>query len=277
MTELAIGDVKLVVAGLSDTGRKRKVNEDSYLVEPPVFVVADGMGGYEAGDRASAAVIAAFHENTVVEGFATLLGIRNALVAADAKVAAVAAETTRGAGSTVAGAILIDHEGVPSWLVFNVGDSRVYRHMGTELEQLTIDHSLGQELVDAGELLPQDLATFPDRNVITRAIGAADSSSDSWLVPVINGERLLICSDGLTSELVDEAIRATLTMGGRPESVAATLVERANEAGGRDNISVIVIDVVSGGGDVSSDSTTGSGFLSDQDSDADKNDITVEL
>src|SRR5690606_12260286 len=103
------------------------------------------------------------------------------------------------------------------------------------------------------------------------------SSSDSWLVPVINGERLLICSDGLTSELVDEAIRATLTMGGRPESVATTLVERANEAGGRDNISVIVIDVVSGGGDVSSDNTTGSGYLSHETTDADKNDITVEL
>ena len=247
MTELTIGGVKLVVAGFSDTGRKRKVNEDSYLVEAPVFVVADGMGGYEAGDRASAAVVTAFHENTVVEGFATLLGIRNALVAADAKVAAVAAETTRGAGSTVAGAILIEHEGVPCWLIFNVGDSRVYRHVGTELEQLTIDHSLGQELVDAGEMSHEDLATFPDRNVITRAIGAADSAADSWVVPVVNGERLLICSDGLTSELVDEGILATLTMGGRPEAVAATLVQRANEAGGRDNITVVVVDTVSGG------------------------------
>ncbi len=277
MTELTIGRVKLVVAGLSDTGRKRKVNEDSFLVESPVFVVADGMGGYEAGDRASAAVISAFQENTVVEGFATLLGIRNALVAADAKVAAVAAETTRGAGSTVAGAILIEHEGAPCWLIFNVGDSRVYRHVGTELEQLTIDHSLGQELVDAGEMLQEDLATFPDRNVITRAIGAADSTADSWVVPVINGERLLICSDGLTSELVDEGIRATLTMGGRPESVASTLVQRANEAGGRDNISVIVIDVISGGGDPSSDNMTGSGLLSHGAYDTGKNDATVEL
>lgn len=277
MTELTIGGVKLVVAGFSDTGRKRKVNEDSYLVEAPVFVVADGMGGYEAGDRASAAVVTAFHENTVVEGFATLLGIRNALVAADAKVAAVAAETTRGAGSTVAGAILIEHEGVPCWLIFNVGDSRVYRHVGTELEQLTIDHSLGQELVDAGEMSHEDLATFPDRNVITRAIGAADSAADSWVVPVVNGERLLICSDGLTSELVDEGILATLTMGGRPQAVAATLVQRANEAGGRDNISVIVIDVVSGGAEPGSDTVTSSGFLSQEDSDPDDIDNTVEL
>ena len=277
MSELTVGGVKLVVAGHSDTGRKRKVNEDSFLVEAPVFVVADGMGGYEAGDRASAAVVEAFRENAVVEGFATLLGIRNALVAAEAKVAVVAGETTRGAGSTVAGAILIEHEGAPSWLVFNVGDSRVYRHIGTELDQLTIDHSLGQELVDAGEMRQEDLATFPHRNVITRAIGASDGSADSWLVPVINGERLLICSDGLTSELADESIRATLTMGGRPEAVAATLVQRANEAGGRDNISVIVIDVVSGGADAGSDSMTGSGIRSTVGTDTDKNDTTVEL
>lgn len=277
MAELIVGDVKLVVAGLTDTGRKRKANEDSILVDAPVFVVADGMGGYEAGDRASAAVVESFRENAVGEGYATLMGIRNALVAADLKVAAVAGETTRGAGSTVAGAILIEHEGAPNWLVFNVGDSRVYRHMGTELDQLTIDHSLGQELVDAGQMVQEDLATFPDRNVITRAIGASDSSADSWLVPVINGERLLICSDGLTSELADESIRATLTMGGRPESVAATLVQRANEAGGRDNISVIVIDVVSGGADPGSDNATGSGFLSTAGSESDKNDATVEL
>lgn len=256
MTELIVGDVKLIVAGLTDTGLKRKANEDSFLIEAPVFVVADGMGGYEAGDRASGAVVAAFRENAVVEGFATMLGIRNSLVAASAMVAAVAAQTTRGAGSTVAGAVLIEHEGAPSWLIFNVGDSRVYRQAGAELEQLTIDHSLGQELVDAGKMLREDLATFPDRNVITRAIGASDSSADSWLVPVINGERFLICSDGLTSELDDESIRAILTMGGRPESVATTLVQRATEAGGRDNISVIIIDVVAGGDDPDANDTT---------------------
>lgn len=281
MKELTVGDVKLSVAGLSDIGRKRKVNEDSYLVDAPVFIVADGMGGYEAGDLASAAVVAAFREHAVVAGFATLLGIRNALVSADARVAAVAAATTKGAGSTVAGAVLIEHEGAPCWLIFNVGDSRVYRHVGTELEQLTIDHSLGQELVDAGELRQEDLATFPDRNVITRAIGAVDSSADSWVVPVVNGERLLICSDGLTSELVDEGILATLTLGGRPEAVATTLVQRANEAGGRDNISVIVIDVVAGGAEPGSDSVTSSGFLlhegDDEGTDPGDFDDTVEL
>ena len=139
---VAVGDVRLSVAELTDTGRKREVNEDSVLVSSPVFLVADGMGGYEAGDRASAAVVDAFRA-IAGTGFGTLAGIRDALVAADAGVAIVAASTKRGAGSTVAGAVLIEHEGEPHWLVFNVGDSRVYRHYGSDLEQLTIDHSLG--------------------------------------------------------------------------------------------------------------------------------------
>jgi serine/threonine protein phosphatase PrpC len=273
---IAVGDVRLSVAELTDTGRKREVNEDSVLVSSPVFLVADGMGGYEAGDRASGAVVDAFRP-LAGTGFGTLAGIRDALVAADAGVAIVAASTKRGAGSTVAGAVLIEHEGEPHWLVFNVGDSRVYRHYGSELEQLTIDHSLGQELVERGELRPEDLATYAERNVITRAIGAADSTADSWLVPVVTGERLLICSDGLSSELDDESIRASLTMGGRPESVAAALVHRANRNGGRDNISVVVIDVLSGGGEPESEHTTPLGGVRDGLADPSLDDTTIQV
>jgi serine/threonine protein phosphatase PrpC len=273
---IAVGDVRLSVAHVSDTGRKREVNEDSVLVSSPVFLVADGMGGYEAGDRASGAVVDAFRPMSS-EGFGTLAGIRDALIAADAGVAIVAASTRRGAGSTVAGAVLIEHEGEPYWLVFNVGDSRVYRHYGSDLEQLTVDHSLGQELVERGELRPEDLATYAERNVITRAIGAADSTADSWLVPVIDGERLLICSDGLSSELDDESIRASLTMGGRPESVATALVQRANLNGGRDNISVVIIDVVSGGGAPESENPTGLGGLRDGLADPSLDDTTIQV
>ncbi|MEO5534681.1 MAG: protein phosphatase 2C domain-containing protein [Pseudolysinimonas sp.] len=249
--------IKLAVAAVTDPGLKREINEDSYLAESPVFLVADGMGGYEAGDRASAAVVAAF---TKLAGrdFAELTDIRDALLAADDGVAAVAGETTRGAGSTVSGLALVKQDGIPCWLVFNVGDSRVYRHMGAELTQLTTDHSLGQELIERGELRREDLQTFPNRNVITRAIGAADSMADSWLVPLINGERMLVCSDGLHSELDDESIRAVLTMSGRPETAAQALVDRAKQHGGRDNISIIVLDVLSGGRDAGSDSMTGS-------------------
>ena len=258
MTAASGGGIQLAVAAVTDPGLKREVNEDSYLAEAPVFLVADGMGGYEAGDRASAAVVDAFRGRLLGREFAVLEDVRDALLDADDKVAGVASGTTRGAGSTVSGLALVQHEGAPYWLVFNVGDSRVYRHVGTELAQLTVDHSLGQELIDRGELRREDLNTFPDRNVITRAIGAADSMADSWLVPVVNGERLLVCSDGLHSEVDDESIRAVLTMNGRPETAAQALVVRAKQNGGRDNISIIVLDVVSGGGDAAADMTTGS-------------------
>ena len=249
--------VQLTSAVATDVGLVRRANEDSALVEWPVFVVADGMGGYEAGDRASAAVVEAFREHVAGVAVADVASVRTALAAAGHAVAAVAASTDRGAGSTVAGIALVEDDDGPAWLVFNVGDSRVYRHHGIELEQLTVDHSVGQELVESGELRPDQLATFARRNVITRAIGAPDSTADSWLLPVVNGERLLICSDGLTSEVSDEGIRATLTMSGRPESAAAALVQRALQAGGRDNVTVVVVDVIAGGIDEQSDATTG--------------------
>ena len=277
MSEVAAaGGIVLAVASLTDPGLKREVNEDSLFAESPVFLVADGMGGYEAGDLASAAVVAAFR-GLAGDGFADLTDIRAALVAASAGVAEVASATSRGAGSTVTGAVIVEHEGVPHWLVFNVGDSRVYRHFGSELEQLTVDHSLGQELVDKGELRREDMSAFADRNVITRAIGAADSTADSWLVPVVNGERLLICSDGLHSELPDEGIRATLTMSGKPESAVATLVQRAKAAGGRDNISVIVIDVISGGSLLVGEFTTGAAAVAGDLSDPELDGTTIPV
>ncbi|AXL13667.1 serine/threonine-protein phosphatase [Microbacterium foliorum] len=221
------------------------MNEDSVLAASPVFLVADGMGGHDAGDKASAAVVAAFAPLVGTE--VTTAEIGAALARANETVEAIASQHSRGAGSTLAAVALVEHDGMPHWLVFNVGDSRVYRLFANELDQLTVDHSLGQELVDAGEMRPEDLAGFAQRNVITRAIGASDNIADSWLVPVIDGERLLLCSDGLSGEVGDESIRATLTMAGRPETAAAALVRRAKQSGGRDNITVIVIDVVSGG------------------------------
>ncbi|WP_240665914.1 PP2C family serine/threonine-protein phosphatase [Agromyces sp. LHK192] len=257
----AEASVILSVGTATDRGRRREVNEDSLLAQAPVFIVADGMGGYEAGDRASRAVVDAFRRHAAHGAYTTLDAVREALIAADDGVAAVAEGTSRGAGSTVTGVALVDVDGEPNWLVLNVGDSRVYRHLGTELHQVTIDHSLAQELVDDGSMRREDMRGFAQRNVITRAIGAADSSADSWLLPVTNGERLLICSDGLTSEVTDEAIRATLTMAGRPESAAEALVARANEAGGRDNITVVVVDVVSGGRRAPIDDGSGSSSM----------------
>ncbi|WNM24096.1 PP2C family protein-serine/threonine phosphatase [Demequina capsici] len=256
MTALTIGSVSLNVAAVTDVGLVRAQNEDAFMADGPAFVVADGMGGYEAGDRASAAVVAAFKDRLSSTAFGTFDEVNAALLDADDRVAVVAAGTTIGAGSTATGAVLADHQGRPHWLVFNVGDSRVYRHLGTHLQQLTTDHSLGRELVAAGELSEADLATFPQRNVITRAIGADDSLADSWLVPVVNGERLMMCSDGLHGEVDDETIRAVLTMTGRPEDAAQRLVSLAKEHGGRDNITVVVIDVLAGADDLLSEHTS---------------------
>ena len=127
--------------------------------------------------------------------------------------------------------------------MLNVGDSRVYLQRGNSLRQLTIDHSLRSELLAGGD---QQGATTP-RNIITRALGSDDDRHDAWLLPVETGSRLLICTDGLTSEVSDEQIEAVLAVGGRAESVVDELLRRALDAGGRDNVTIIVTDVVAGG------------------------------
>jgi len=252
-TTARVGSIVLAAAAETDIGLKRQHNEDAVLVLPGVYVVADGMGGYEAGDEASAAVVEAFRAVAQANERLSLELLRDALELADEGVAAVASATSRGAGSTVAGAAIVDHAGSPHWVIFNVGDSRVYRHVGTALQQVTVDHSLGQELYATGRITAAELAVFPDRNVITRAIGALDAEADSWVMPVRNSERLLLCSDGLTSEVPDELIRQVLSHGGEPGAIAESLVSIAKRAGGRDNISVIVVEVVSGAADFGGD------------------------
>ncbi len=230
-------------AARTDVGVHRRVNEDAVLAENGVYIVADGMGGHEAGDLASAAAIGPFAELAadprvpdfrVVE--ATIERSRNA-------VDAVSMQTERGAGCTLTGVVLIEHEGAPHWYVLNVGDSRVYLHRGAQLTQLTADHSLQAELLAEGRA---EAASTP-RNVITRALGSDDSRHDAWLLPVHTGTRLLVCSDGLTTEVPDDEIRAVLTIGGRPAPVADELIRLAREGGGRDNISAIVVDTVTAG------------------------------
>jgi len=250
-------EVSLRFGSRTDVGRKRAVNEDSILADSPVFIVADGMGGHEAGDRASAAVVAEF---VLLAGRSELRpeDVAAAVDRAHAAVRAVADGTTKGAGSTLTGVVLVHHLERPHWLVLNVGDSRVYRMLNSELSQLTVDHSIAQELVDNGTMQQSEVATFAQRNVITRAVGAADSPADYWLLPVITGERLLVCSDGLTGELSDETIRAGLTLNGETQQTADILLGQALARGGRDNISVIVVDVVAGGTTVSEDPSTSS-------------------
>lgn len=256
----------------TDVGHKRKANEDSYLSEYPVFIVADGMGGHDAGDRASQAVVAEL---------STLAGqqhvgpaeLAEALNRAQNAVGLIADETARGAGSTLTGVIVTVQGGTPHWLVFNVGDSRVYRLRDGELSQLTVDHSVMQQLLDDGVLDPSEIDAYPGKNVITRAMGADDSDADYWLHPIVQNERLLLCSDGLSGEVPDELIRSIMLSTPGAQAAADALVTRALEHGGRDNVTVIVLDVVAGGLDPLVDDLTVS--MGSRDSEIDEN--TVEI
>lgn len=230
----------------TDVGLKRKANEDSYLSGFPVFAVADGMGGHDAGDLASQAV---------VQQLASLVGqsdvgaeqLADVLERAQAAVGLIADETERGAGSTLTGVIVTMQNGAPHWLVFNVGDSRVYRLRDGELVQLTVDHSVMQQLLDDGTLDPSEIESYPGKNVITRAMGADDSDADYWLHPIVQNERLLLCSDGLSGEVSDEVIRTTLLTTPGAQAASDVLVSLALQNGGKDNVTVIVLDVLAGG------------------------------
>ncbi len=235
--------LRFTIAARTDRGKRREINEDALFAADPCFVVADGMGGHEKGDAASKAAISAFSEEFTAPGEATAQQIERALDEARARVDQVAAGTQRGAGCTLTGAVRIAHQGLPHWYVLNVGDSRVYLQRGNTLRQLTADHSLRTERIADGD---RTGASTP-RNIITRALGSDDDRHDAWLLPIETGSRLLICSDGLSTEVSDDQIEAVLAVGGRTETVVDELLRLALTAGGRDNITLIVVDVVAGG------------------------------
>jgi protein phosphatase len=238
------GNVVLSWAARSDVGHRRLSNEDSVVVASPMFAVADGMGGHAAGDRASAAAVEHLSPRKGVR-FLDLATLEANLAAAADDIDTLAEGIPLGVGTTVTGAALVLVEGVPTFAVFNIGDSRVYRFEGNELVRVTTDHSVVQELVDAGVLAAEDAEAHPDSNVITRALGFRDDPRpDVVMVPVSAGLRLLICSDGLTKELGDERIRMHLAMGMPAGETASALVDAALAAGGRDNVTVAIVDVV---------------------------------
>ena len=178
-------------------GRVRRVNEDSYLISPPLYAVADGMGGHGSGDVASALAIdaltvcARLHPLSADAVLATLYEANRVIVEA----AAERAETD-GMGTTVTGLALIETSGGSHLMVFNIGDSRVYRLAGGRLDQITVDHSEAQELVVAGHLTRDEARTYPRRNIITRALGCDPRPApDHWLLPAIAGDRYLLCSE----------------------------------------------------------------------------------
>ena len=236
--------VTLAWAALTDTGRRRAANEDSFVAKSPMFAVADGMGGHSAGDLASDAVVTRLAEQATADFLAPRV-VDRALDAATVDISVIIEETEQGMGTTVTGAVLTLQDSEPFFAVFNVGDSRVYSFEKNELVQVTVDHSVVQELVEAGTLTRDEAEHHPESNVITRAIGFnAAPSPDFWMIPVRTGLRLLLCSDGLTKEVSDERIRLHLAAGLSANETVSALVDAALAAGGRDNVTIVVIDVL---------------------------------
>lgn len=244
--------VTLQVGATTDTGRVRAHNEDSALAEGSVFVVADGMGGHAAGEVASGIVVETMRELVAREALTSDDVPRQLLLANERILEAVRAHPEqKGMGTTATGLVLVAAGGSDHWVVFNVGDSRVYRWIGGALSQLTVDHSEVQELVDAGVITEAEARVHPARNVVTRSLGTDYAyHADTWVLPPYAGERFVICSDGLTNELSDEQVREILQANPDPQSASDELVRAALEAGGKDNVTVVVVNL---DGDVGDD------------------------
>ena len=233
---------------ITDIGLRREMNQDYiFASDKPLgslsclYLVADGMGGHRAGDLASKLTV-----ETVVNQVVTTIGVdpeellRDAFGMANTAIIQTASRHREyyGMGTTLVGCTICGDE----LLVANVGDSRLYNYRDG-FEQITVDHSLVEEMVRAGTLDRKYARIHPERNVITRAIGAEDHVSvDFFRLPLSECGLILMCSDGLTSMIDDDEIERVLAQGGTLEERASALIARANEAGGKDNISVILID-----------------------------------
>jgi PPM family protein phosphatase len=227
-------------AGLTDPGLTRTGNEDGLLLEPPLYAVADGMGGHRAGEIASREALTALLANAPRETDPKALA--RAVRAANRAVidSAAKSRTRTGMGTTLTAA-MVDGTRV---LVAHVGDSRAYLlHEGT-LTRITEDHSMVADLVRHGTITEEDARFHPQRSVITRALGSdPDMVADVFDVQAVPGDRLLLTTDGLTGMLPDDYIAELLDQQRDPEQAAAKLVEAANRAGGYDNITVVIVDL----------------------------------
>jgi protein phosphatase len=232
-------------AGMSDTGRKRRQNEDAFVCEPPLFAIADGMGGAQAGEVASRLAAAVFEEGADAirgeEGVATVVRAANARIFERA----VHDPAVAGMGTTATVAVVDERAATVTFA--HVGDSRAYLYRNRVLEQLTTDHSLVGELVRSGRLTEDEAAVHPHRSVITRALGTdAEVEVDTLTLEVAPGDLVLLCSDGLSAMVRDEEIvRVLESTDGAPRAAAEALVSAANEAGGEDNVTVVLFELVS--------------------------------
>ncbi|MGI8684080.1 MAG: Stp1/IreP family PP2C-type Ser/Thr phosphatase [Acidimicrobiales bacterium] len=235
----------------SDVGKVRRNNQDQFLMDEPLFAVADGMGGAAGGEEASATAVAAlkvaFDADPTADGLAD--GVRNANRAVWEK--ALERPELRGMGTTMTAVALVDggDDGDDEVLaVANVGDSRVYLLRDGRLDQITDDHSVPEELVRAGRITPEEAVSHPQRNMLTRVLGnEPEVEVDCFAIIPYSGDRLVLASDGLFNEVDHDGIAAVARRQADPEKAAAELVRMARESGGNDNITVVVVDVVDDG------------------------------
>ncbi len=255
-------------------GQIRPQNEDNLLAIEGVFVVADGMGGHEAGEVASQIAVERVRADMDIDGLPEASTVVDSITNANGDIfrAAIANPGQAGMGTTLTALAVIGDKlagrGAPNLdvnddpgevtpvtpaepsealVLANVGDARTYLLRHDRMRRVTVDHSYVQELVATGHISQEEARTHPRRNIITRALGIEpDVKVDWWTLPLIRGDRFLLCSDGLVDEVDDAVIKETLTTLTDPQEAAERLVDQANEAGGRDNITVIVVDILEG-------------------------------
>jgi len=243
--------LKIAYGVATDPGVQRTVNEDSVVAVARLAAVADGMGGHAAGDVASRIVIERLEQLAVGDAPIGPDDLLAAIEDANRRILDAATDEPgrSGMGTTLSGVGVASIGGSDHWVVFNVGDSRVYRLAEGRLTQVTIDHSEVEELVAAGAITPSEARVDPRRNIVTRSLGTDPApQTDIWVFPPTPGERFLVCSDGLTLEMTDEQITGVLAEESEPQRAAEALVTAAVAAGGRDNVTVVVVDVAPASG-----------------------------
>ena len=245
-TELEVRAVRLGErAALTDAGRKRRRNEDSFVAEPPLFAVADGMGGAQAGEVASRLAAAAFREFHEADELDPEQRLEAIIQEANRRIFERAQTDTQasGMGTTVTASLV----GEEQLSIGHVGDSRAYRIRGGALEQLTEDHSLVADLVRSGRLSPEEADLHPQRSVITRALGTdPEVDVDTFTVSIETDDVFLLCSDGLTTMVEDDRILAVVRGAKSLEHAARSLVKEANRRGGEDNVTVVLFRLEAG-------------------------------
>src|SRR5215210_5017968 len=239
----------------TDAGRARRVNEDSFFARAPLFAVADGVGGAQAGEVASHLAVQVIEQGLPERGGSVEERLRELVEAANARINELSRIDDQRAG--MASTLTVAYVGEHELSVAHVGDSRLYRLRDGAFERLTEDHSLVEELVRQGKLTPQEADEHPQRSIITRALGLeAGVETDSHTWPARDGDVYLLCSDGLTSMVPEERVGGILGHAGDLPDAGRALVDAANAAGGRDNITVVLFRLEDvGAGAPSSDTT----------------------